>query len=109
MKASYIAQFQLAPVPQEASVNVLPDVMCLSAVFTSSMVCIGVAGRPVNICQGDSGGPLSCPRKEDGRRTVYGLASFGNVCMVSESNDVFTRVSKFLPWILKTIRISMSS
>ncbi|KAK3881745.1 hypothetical protein Pcinc_013828 [Petrolisthes cinctipes] len=107
---------ELAQVPQQASVNVLPDVICesdpfygTSAVFTSSMVCIGVAGRPVNICKGDSGGPLSCSRKEDGRRTVYGLASYGSLCTVGESNDVFTRVSKFLPWILKTIRISMSS
>ncbi|KAK4325165.1 hypothetical protein Pmani_004318 [Petrolisthes manimaculis] len=107
---------KLAQVPQEASINVLPDVLCesdpsygTSDRFTSSMVCIGVTGRPVNTCKGDSGGPLSCSRKEDGRRTVYGLSSFGSGCRVSETNDVFTRVSKFLPWILKTIRISMSS
>lgn len=95
--------------------NVVSDVLCESDLgfdnsdlYTSSMVCIGVTGQLVNTCMGDSGGPFSCPREEDGRRAVYGLVSFGFGCRGRESHDVVTRVTKFLPWILKTIRSLMS-
>lgn len=95
--------------------NVVDDVLCendlqygSSVLFSSSNVCVGVTGEPVNACQGDSGGPFSCIREEDGRIAVYGLVSFGFGCRVSESHDAVTRVTKFLPWILKTIRSLMS-
>jgi len=53
----------------------------------------------VGSCAGDSGGPIMCPGR-DGRFRVVGLASFGPFkCDNYNTPSVFTRVSRFVPWI----------
>ncbi|KAA0712224.1 Granzyme B [Triplophysa tibetana] len=59
---------------------------------TSRMVCaIGQGG----FCQGDSGGPLVC------KDTAVGIVSFNekNNCDKPTRPNVYTQISKFLPWI----------
>ncbi|XP_056615622.1 granzyme H-like [Triplophysa dalaica] len=59
---------------------------------TSRMVCaIGHGG----FCQGDSGGPLVC------KDTAVGIVSFNekNNCNKPTRPNVYTKISKFLPWI----------
>ena len=52
-------------------------------------------------CQGDSGGPLIIPGSSsdaaDDTAVIFGIVSFGGKC--GDFPTVFSRVSKFLPWI----------
>ncbi|ROL40825.1 Granzyme-like protein 1 [Anabarilius grahami] len=59
---------------------------------TSRMVCAGGRG---GFCQGDSGGPLVC------NKVAVGVVSFNekNNCDSPTLPNVYTKISKFLPWI----------
>lgn len=100
---------QPTTVPNVASLEILPDYICESepgyggsGMYTSSMLCAGQVDQFVNPCNGDSGAPLTCmsPR---GHRTLYGLVSYGLPCATIKAPDVYTRITKFLPWLLETI------
>jgi len=52
-------------------------------------------------CFGDSGGPLAV--QENGKYTVVGIVSYGDPCTQPGHADVYTRVTKYLPWIKKNI------
>jgi len=52
------------------------------------------------VTQGDSGGPLQIPHNR--YTCMYkqiGVTSFGKRCAELDSPGVYTRVSKYLPWI----------
>ncbi|XP_070812106.1 chymotrypsin-like elastase family member 3B [Pituophis catenifer annectens] len=68
-----------------------------------SMVCAG--GDIQSGCNGDSGGPLNC-QGNDGRWYVHGITSFVSAmgCNTLKKPTVFTRVSAFDGWILKTLK-----
>ncbi|XP_062869452.1 granzyme B-like [Trichomycterus rosablanca] len=58
---------------------------------TSRLVCTKGHG---GFCKGDSGGPLVC------KNTAVGIISFNDgKCDVSKKLYVYTKISKFLPWI----------
>ncbi|XP_069890026.1 calcium-dependent serine proteinase-like [Dipodomys merriami] len=73
--------------------------------FTDNMICAG--GRGVDSCQGDSGGALAVrdPQHDDDddrpRFYVAGLVSWGKKC---GTYGVYTKVSRYLDWILETMR-----
>merc|ERR1712179_886520 len=69
--------------------------------LTENMLC---AGFEKSSCYGDSGGPLvvsrsSMPIPIVDTAVIYGIVSFGYQCGGSIKPGVYTRVSKFLPWI----------
>uniref|UniRef100_A0AAQ4P3S8 Neurotrypsin n=1 Tax=Gasterosteus aculeatus aculeatus TaxID=481459 RepID=A0AAQ4P3S8_GASAC len=72
--------------------------------FTSRMLCAGSLSERhrVDSCQGDSGGPLVC-QGQGGRWVLTGVISWGHGCGDPAFPGVYTRVSRFLRWIDKTI------
>ncbi|KAI8043954.1 hypothetical protein M5D96_000102, partial [Drosophila gunungcola] len=63
--------------------------------ITSSMLC---AGRPsMDSCQGDSGGPLLLSNGV--KYFIVGIVSWGVGCGRDGYPGVYSRVSKFIPWI----------
>uniref|UniRef100_A0A3Q3CNU9 Duodenase-1-like n=1 Tax=Haplochromis burtoni TaxID=8153 RepID=A0A3Q3CNU9_HAPBU len=61
-----------------------------------NVICAGGYYKNKGICQGDSGGPLVCDKK-----MAVGIVSFNNgkKCDYPDVPNVYTDISKFLPWI----------
>ncbi|KAK2175431.1 hypothetical protein NP493_733g01022 [Ridgeia piscesae] len=82
--------------------------------ITSAMICAGYAegGRdacqPKRSLQGDSGGPFVC-RPGGGPWRLYGITSWGEGCANARRPGIYTRVTKFLDWIEKTINTNGGS
>lgn len=74
--------------------------------FTNRMICAGNLSedKRVDSCQGDSGGPLMCQRS-NGRWIILGITSWGYGCGRKNSPGVYTKVSKFVPWIKKVTKL----
>ncbi|XP_010794629.1 mast cell protease 1A-like isoform X2 [Notothenia coriiceps] len=64
------------------------------------VICAGGYGTNKGFCQGDSGGPLVCNGK------AAGVVSYNwdNNCRYPNRPNVYTDVSKFLPWIRKMMK-----
>ncbi|XP_064482496.1 uncharacterized protein LOC135395186 [Ornithodoros turicata] len=68
-------------------------------------ICAGnLTDGGVDACQQDSGGPLVVSSTRDGRTfwEVVGVVAFGVDCGSKEYPGVYSRVSTFLPWIVRT-------
>ncbi|XP_010189749.1 PREDICTED: neurotrypsin-like [Mesitornis unicolor] len=74
--------------------------------FTTRMICAGNLSedKRVDSCQGDSGGPLMCQRS-NGRWIILGITSWGYGCGRKDSPGVYTKVSKYVPWIKKVTKL----
>ncbi|XP_034036736.1 duodenase-1-like [Thalassophryne amazonica] len=68
--------------------------------FPDKVLCAGAFGTKKGACQGDSGGPLVC----DGM--AVGIVSFNRqaICNYPDVPNVYTDISKFLPWINKILK-----
>lgn len=59
-------------------------------------------------CGGDSGGPLMTIEAKNGRPPAYyllGVVSFGTtICASTVQPGIYTKMAKYLPWVLDTIR-----
>ncbi|XP_050721592.1 proclotting enzyme-like [Eriocheir sinensis] len=66
-----------------------------SFTLLASQLCASNPGK--DTCSGDSGGPLQI--KVDGRWVVVGITSYGYKCAVDGVPGIYTRVTKFLPWL----------
>ncbi|XP_004473838.2 urokinase-type plasminogen activator isoform X2 [Dasypus novemcinctus] len=64
---------------------------------TTKMLCAADPQWNTDTCKGDSGGPLVC--SSQGRLTLTGIVSWGKGCALKNKPGVYTRVSRFLPWI----------
>ncbi|XP_034480387.1 venom protease [Drosophila innubila] len=96
---------------QEVEVPVLDNDECVAQtnytqkMITKNMMCSGypgVGGR--DSCQGDSGGPLVRLRPDDKRFEQIGIVSWGNGCARPNYPGVYTRVTKYLDWIVENSR-----
>ncbi|KAH9490347.1 Transmembrane protease serine 9 [Bulinus truncatus] len=80
-------------------VPVANDTVCRSQygpLLTANNFCAGSLGKDSS--EGDSGGPLAC-RESDGRYYVQGVVSFGLEEACGLSLGIYTKVSRFIPWI----------
>ncbi|XP_050720945.1 tryptase-like [Eriocheir sinensis] len=69
-------------------------------------LCAGqVEGHGLGTCVGDSGGPLQCNMK-DGRWYLAGVTSFGSGCAKPGFPDVYTRITHYLPWLKRQMRVN---
>ncbi|XP_025834022.1 trypsin-1-like [Agrilus planipennis] len=92
---------------QEVEVPVISNEACrkntsyTAKMISDNMLCAGypgVGGR--DSCQGDSGGPLIAQRA-DKKYELIGVVSWGNGCARPSYPGVYTRVTKYLDWILQ--------
>ncbi|XP_073332513.1 duodenase-1-like [Pagrus major] len=65
-----------------------------------TVICAGGIGQKKGFCQGDSGGPLVCSGM------AVGVVSFNwdEDCDYPNAPNVYTDVSKYLPWIKKVLK-----
>jgi secreted trypsin-like serine protease len=74
-------------------------------VVTDNMICSGRQQTQRDTCQGDSGGPLFV-KGADGKFTLVGITSWGELCGVSEKGlyGIYTRVARFSAWVQQTAK-----
>ncbi|XP_050692251.1 trypsin-1-like [Eriocheir sinensis] len=65
-----------------------------------SHLCAGYENGEKDACQGDSGGPLLTTPDAAGRRTCVGVVSAGIGCGRPHLPGLYTRVSRYIDWIL---------
>ncbi|XP_036394618.1 serine protease hepsin isoform X1 [Megalops cyprinoides] len=96
---------------QEANVPIISDAVCNAPEYydnqiTTSMFCAGYEKGGIDACQGDSGGPfVSEDTLSKARRyRLLGVVSWGTGCAMARKPGVYTKVSRFLPWISAAMR-----
>uniref|UniRef100_A0A8C8HP74 Acrosin n=1 Tax=Oncorhynchus tshawytscha TaxID=74940 RepID=A0A8C8HP74_ONCTS len=101
----------LADVLQEANVPIINDAVCNAPDYydnqiTTSMFCAGFEKGGTDACQGDSGGPFVAEDSlsKASRYRLLGVVSWGTGCAMAKKPGVYTRVSRFLPWISSAMR-----
>ncbi|XP_074025586.1 serine proteinase stubble isoform X2 [Leptinotarsa decemlineata] len=100
----------LPSILQEVQVPIVSNDRCKSMFLRAGrhesipdiFLCAGHDGGGQDSCQGDSGGPLQV-KGRDGRYFLAGIISWGIGCAEANLPGVCTRISKFVPWILKNV------
>ncbi|KAG5871729.1 hypothetical protein JTB14_008727 [Gonioctena quinquepunctata] len=93
----------LSEVLLQVSVPVWPHEKCVSSFvqrITDDNICAAGYEGGKDSCLGDSGGPLIY-QLENGRWTTIGIVSWGIGCGNRNSPGIYTKVSNYLPWIIK--------
>ncbi|XP_041106427.1 plasminogen-like isoform X2 [Polyodon spathula] len=93
---------------KEAGLPVLDTKMCNRPEYLSDRVkvhemCAGNLEGGTDSCQNDSGGPLVC--YQDRSFVLQGVTSWGLGCANAMKPGVYVRVSHFIDWIEKTMKI----
>ncbi|XP_068572257.1 coagulation factor IXb [Cebidichthys violaceus] len=71
--------------------------------ITRFMFCAGFRSEQKDSCKGDSGGPHVTNYK--GTWFLTGIVSWGEECAMDGKYGVYTRVSRYYSWIIRTTRI----
>ncbi|XP_014480349.1 PREDICTED: trypsin-1-like [Dinoponera quadriceps] len=93
---------------QEVEVPVMSLQACRNTSYSprmisDNMLCAGYREGKKDSCQGDSGGPLIAER-EDKKYELIGIVSWGDGCARKNKPGVYTRVTRYMDWILKNSR-----
>jgi trypsin len=86
------------PVVQRATCRSLLQAQEPSLLITEFMICAGYEEGGRDACGGDSGGPLV-----DKSRTLHGIVSWGIGCANPQTPGVYTRVSRYIPFITSNL------
>ncbi|KAJ8953051.1 hypothetical protein NQ314_007426 [Rhamnusium bicolor] len=79
------------------------------ASITTNQICAG-GYKGKDSCGGDSGGPLQYVGLIDGtsRFIQYGIVSYGpKHCGINGQPGIYTRISKYMEWILDNLKPSL--
>ncbi|CAG9793299.1 unnamed protein product [Diatraea saccharalis] len=90
----------------EVSVPIWDHQHCVEAFVDSifeESICAGYPQGGRDSCQGDSGGPLMY-QMPSGRWVVVGIVSWGKGCGEPGRPGIYTRVDKYLGWIVDNIQ-----
>ncbi|ROL52489.1 Plasminogen [Anabarilius grahami] len=92
---------------KETGFPVIENKVCNRASFLNGRVkehemCAGNIEGGTDSCQGDSGGPLVCYAQNT--FVLQGVTSWGLGCANAMKPGVYTRVSKFVDWIERSIK-----
>ncbi|XP_063371496.1 transmembrane protease serine 9-like [Cydia amplana] len=95
-------------IPMKVEVKIWEQEECSTAGYgrrkvTPRMLCANAPER--DSCTGDSGGPLVLPRPH---HTLVGIVSWGRGCARPGYPGVYTRVTRFLPWLKVALRHACS-
>ncbi|XP_026547286.1 venom prothrombin activator notecarin-D1 [Notechis scutatus] len=71
--------------------------------ITQNMFCAGYDTLPQDACQGDSGGPHITAYRDT--HFITGIISWGEGCARKGKYGVYTKVSRFIPWIKKIMSL----
>ncbi|KAJ8785812.1 hypothetical protein J1605_006772 [Eschrichtius robustus] len=96
---SVLAALETPDKLQQATLPIVSNADCRKywgSKVTDMMICAGASG--ISSCMGDSGGPLVC--QKDGAWTLVGIVSWGSSRCGPFSPGVYTRITKFIPWVL---------
>ncbi|XP_018547662.1 coagulation factor IXb [Lates calcarifer] len=74
--------------------------------ITRFMFCAGFRSEAKDSCQGDSGGPHATNYK--GTWFLTGVVSWGEECAKDGKYGIYTRVSRYYPWISQTTGIQIN-
>ncbi|XP_059099366.1 phenoloxidase-activating factor 3-like isoform X1 [Tigriopus californicus] len=91
---------------QKADIPVRPFSHCERThrgeqIDNESQFCAGIRGR--DVCSGDSGGPLF-KRGPNSMMIQFGIVSYGDRRCARARPAVYTRVTKFVPWIQANLK-----
>jgi len=74
--------------------------------ITKNMLCAGYDNGILDACQGDSGGPMVWNTDERKFYTQIGIVSWGQGCAREGFPGVYTRIGRYLNWIIDNTRDS---
>lgn len=102
-RSSFSETLQIAEIPYVEN-NVCNEPSSYNGLIEDRMMCAGLRDGGVAACQGDSGGPLVY--RGDGTPVLVGVVSWGQGCARKLKYGVYTRVTAYLDWIKKTIKLN---
>ncbi|CAG9765523.1 unnamed protein product [Ceutorhynchus assimilis] len=99
-------QGQISTKLREVTVPIMSNIDCKRTGYTSritdNMLCAGFKEGKKDSCQGDSGGPLHIINGS--YHNIVGIVSWGEGCAQPNYPGVYTRVNRYITWIMSNTK-----